>query len=156
MNREHQGGRPRTAIEDGHIVEVTESSFLFDESGERFNGEIELKRDDTKLYRDHDYRLLARFLMQWIHQDGNSNPEGVKTRAYVVCFFLCPEVYENASATAMADEAGVTRAAFNKWVSKFRDQFDFVLPTMKSEEARDSYRYKVDRSKLEFTDGSGI
>lgn len=156
MSKEHQGGMPRTAIEDGRIVRVQEPEIVYDESWEEIGDNMTCEQEGSKLYGDYDYRLLARFLMQWIHQDGNSNPEGVKTRAYVVCFFICPEIYENASATAMADEAGVTRAAFNKWVSKFRDQFDFILPTMKSEEARDSYRFKIDRSKMEFTDGAGI
>lgn len=147
MSLEHQGGKPRTAFEDGHIVEIQEPSFLFDGDGENINHEIEHKVNGSKLYGDYDYRLLARFLMQWIHQDGNSNPEGVKTRAYVVCFFLCPEIYGEPSATAMAEEAGVTRAAFDKWKLAFKDKFNFVLPSMKSEEARKTYSVKTESTK---------
>lgn len=132
MLNEHEDGTFNAYDENGR-VKVDEPFIDFD------YGSADQKGARPDRYTDEDYHLLSARLIEWIHQDGNSKPGGVMIRAYVVCLFLAPQIYNTPTETRLASIAGVSKQSLNRWVVNFRDTFNYRFIGMKSDEARENY-----------------
>lgn len=136
--KEHAGGTPRVAFVEtdpaGNRDEVVD--FDFDEVDRR-NGWIEpgeLRHEE----RDEIFAKMGEALagiMEWIGADNADGKKGTKARAAVVQYMIRPETY--GSQTALAERLEVTKQYVNKLCVSFRDTFDFINSTVRSDEARE-------------------
>lgn len=81
-------------------------------------------------------------LMQWIYQGGNTRKTGVIVRTYYLLWASRAGALGKMNQTEMAKSLGISKRAFNKAATSFREEFGFTLPGMKGDEAREKYSDK--------------
>lgn len=95
-------------------------------------------------------------IFDFMHQGGNSRPQGVMIRAYVIPWMVLP-YFQHLSQTELADLMGLKKKqSVGREVARFRQRFHMFNAHMQTETARETCRRRESRKRAERYQAEGF
>lgn len=140
--REHAGGKPNSAFENGHATEA--QPFNWQQVYEDLDGEQDRAELDTIAAASAMADMLDWIQEPWQSGTGTkvNTDKMQRCKLNVLRLILRPTSLGNPppSLGQLGNRVGVAKQTLSKLVCDFRDRFGVVSPWMASQEARQAYR----------------